>query len=165
MRRGSYAPHPPILPGRASRHQYRRSVITISDLAPPLDEALTLYRAVGWTAYTRDAARLERSLAGSHLVLTARNDDGVLLGLARTVSDGESICYLQDILVAPSARRSGVGRALLQEVRDRYSHCMFLALTTDAEGTDDAAASHPFYASMGFRRHADLGLSAFGLRP
>jgi GNAT superfamily N-acetyltransferase len=137
----------------------------IGDAVPPLDEALALYEAVGWTAYTRDPARLERSLAGSHAVLTARDDDGALVGLARTVSDGESICYLQDILVAPHARRSGVGRALLHEVKERYSHCMFLALTTDAEGIEDAAASHPFYASMGFHRHADLGLSAFGFRP
>jgi GNAT superfamily N-acetyltransferase len=140
-------------------------VITIGDAVPPLDEALALYAAVGWTAYTRDAARLGRSLAGSHAVLTARDDDGALLGLARTVSDGESICYLQDILVMPDAQRRGVGRALLQEVEERYRHCMFLALTTDAGGTEDAAASHPFYASMGFRPHADLGLAAFGFRP
>ncbi|KQO03907.1 acetyltransferase [Arthrobacter sp. Leaf234] len=138
---------------------------TISESIPPTAEALTLYAAVGWTAYTRDPARLERSLAGSHLVLTARDDAGTLLGLARTVSDGESICYLQDILVAPAARRSGIGRALLQDIRHRYQQCMFLALTTDAEGTPDATGSHPFYASMGFRRHADLGLAAFGLRP
>ena len=151
--------------GLASERQYRWVVITIDDVVPPLEDALALYRAVGWTAYTRDPARLGRSLAGSHAVLTARDDDGALLGLARTVSDGESICYLQDILVAPNARRSGVGRALLQEVKDRYSHCMFLALTTDIEGTEDAAASHPFYASMGFSGHAGLGLSAFGLRP
>lgn len=140
-------------------------MITISDDLPVTTEALALYDAVGWAAYTRDPGRLERSLAGSHLVLTARDHTGTLLGLARTISDGESICYLQDILVAPTARRSGVGRALLQEVKDRYSGCMFLALTTDAAQTPDAERSHPFYASMGFRRHSDLGLDAFGLRP
>jgi GNAT superfamily N-acetyltransferase len=140
-------------------------VITISETLPPAGNVLALYDAVGWTAYTRDPARLERSLAGSHLVLTAQDDDGALVGLARTVSDGESICYLQDLLVAPAAQRTGVGRALLQEVKDRYRHCMFLALTTDAADTEDAGRSHPFYASMGFRRHSDLGLDAFGLRP
>lgn len=137
---------------------------------PPLVESLALYTTVGWTAYTRDPDRLQRSLTASHLVLTmrddtVRDDDGALLGLARTISDGESICYLQDILVHPGARRRGVGRALVQEVQSRYRHCMFIALSTDADGTADAALSHPFYRSMGFRTHPDLGLAAFGYRP
>lgn len=52
-----------------------------------------------------------------------------------------------------------------EEIRDRYRQCMFLALITDAEDAPDASSSHPFYASMGVRRHAELGLAAFGLRP
>lgn len=132
---------------------------------PPPAEALALYDAVGWTAYTRDPDRLQRSLAGSHLVLTVRDDDGTLLGLARTLSDDESICYLQDILVHPDARRRGVGRALVLHVQQRYRHCMFIALSTDAGTTPDAALSHPFYRSLGFSPHPELGLAAFGYRP
>lgn len=132
---------------------------------PPLADVLALYEAVGWTAYTRDPERLRRSLAGSHLVLAARDEAGGLLGLARTVSDGESICYVQDILVHPGARRGGVGRALMNEIRSRYGHCMFVALSTDADGSEDAARSHPFYRSLGFQAHPDLGLAAFGYRP
>jgi GNAT superfamily N-acetyltransferase len=137
----------------------------IAGQIPPLAEALALYEAVGWTAYTRDPERLRRSLAGSHLVLAARDEDGRLLGLARTVSDGESICYVQDILVHPGSQRRGVGRALMHEVRSRYGHCMFVALSTDADGSEDGARSHPFYRSMGFQAHPDLGLAAFGYRP
>lgn len=132
---------------------------------PARAETLALYDAVGWTAYTRDPDRLQRSLAGSHLVLTVRDDDGSLLGLARTVSDDESICYLQDILVHPDARRRGVGRALVLHVQQRYRHCMFIALSTDAGTTPDAALSHPFYRSLGFGAHPELGLAAFGYRP
>ncbi|PPB50956.1 N-acetyltransferase [Arthrobacter pityocampae] len=133
--------------------------------APPLDRAIALYDAVGWTAYTRDPDRLARSLAGSHLVVTAWDDDGGLRGLARTVSDGESICYIQDLLVHPASRRRGVARALLEDIQGRYGHCMFLALSTDAEGTEDAALSHPFYRALGFQPHAELRLAAFGYRP
>lgn len=132
---------------------------------PALEVALALYDAVGWTAYTRDPERLRRSLTGSHLVLTVRDDDGTLLGLARTVSDGESVCYVQDVLVHPDARRSGVGRVLLQEVLERYRHCMFVALSTDAADTEDGRRSHPFYRSLGFVPHPKLGLVAFGYRP
>ena len=138
--------------------------LTAGDI-PTLDEALVLYQAVGWTAYTRDPHRLQRSLAGSHLVVTVRDDDGDLLGLVRTVSDGESICYVQDILVHPSAQRRGVGRMLLREIQERYRHCMFVALSTDAADTTDALLSHPFYRSLGFVPHPELGLAAFGYRP
>jgi GNAT superfamily N-acetyltransferase len=137
--------------------------LTTADV--PLAEAVALYEAVGWTAYTREPDRLGRSLAGSHLVLTARDDDGTLLGLARTISDGESICYIQDILVRPDAQRRGVGRSLVQELQQRYSHCMFVALSTDAADTPDADTSHPFYRSLGFSPHGALGLAAFGYRP
>ncbi len=89
----------------------------------------------------------------------------VPLAEARTVSDGESICSIQDILVHPDAQRRGVGRALVQDLQQRYRHGMFVALTTDAEGTPDAARSHPFYRSLGFRPHGALGLAAFGYRP
>ncbi|WP_043440834.1 GNAT family N-acetyltransferase [Arthrobacter sp. L77] len=136
-----------------------------ADETPGLDRALALYDAVGWTAYTRDPDRLARSLAGSHSVVTAWDDDGGLVGLARTVSDGESICYIQDLLVHPASRRRGVARALLEEIQGRYAHCTFLALTTDAAGTEDAERSHPFYRALGFRPHDDLRLAAFGYRP
>ena len=138
--------------------------LTTGDV-PTLDEALALYESGGWTAYTRDPDRLRRSLANSHVVLTVRDDSGVLLGLARTVSDGESICYVQDILVDPAAQRRGVGRLLLQEILDRYRHCMFVALSADAAETEDARRSHPFYRSLGFVPHPELGLAAFGYRP
>jgi hypothetical protein len=76
------------------------------------DEALELYQAVDWYGYTKDPDKLLRSLAGSHLLLTAREADGRLIGVARTVSDGETVCYVQDLLVHPTAQRRGVGRSL-----------------------------------------------------
>ena len=144
---------------------YGGSVRITANHAPPPDRVLALYDAVGWTAYTRDPDKLARSLAGSHLVLTAWDDDGGLVGLARTVSDGESVCYIQDILVHPAFQRRGVACALMEEIQGRYRHCMFLALSTDAGGTADAARSHPFYRALGFQPHDDLRLAAFGYRP
>ncbi len=61
---------------------------TVTNERPNDAELLTLYDAIGWTAYTRDPDRLAAAIAGSHLVLTARDDWGQLIGLVRTVSDG-----------------------------------------------------------------------------
>ncbi len=72
---------------------------------------LALYEAVGWSGYTRDPAKLSRAIAGSSRIAAAF-DGAVLVGLARVVSDGESILYLQDVLVHPGRQRAGLGRAL-----------------------------------------------------
>lgn len=130
---------------------------------PGRDEVVDLYDAVGWTAYTSDPDRLVRSLAASHTVLTVRDEDGALIGLARTVSDGETICYLQDLLVHPDMQRRGIGRQLMADLLHRYRHCRSFVLSTDPAGSPDAAKSHPFYRSLGFVAYEELGLAAFGL--
>ncbi|WP_442809488.1 GNAT family N-acetyltransferase [Streptomyces sp. SR27] len=80
---------------------------------------LSLYDSVGWEGYTRDVDRLCRGLANSHLVITARDGSGTLLGLARTISDDEHICYVQDVVVNPAYHRQGVGRSLVDHLMRR----------------------------------------------
>ena len=70
---------------------------TSGDL-PGTQELVELYDAVGWVAYTRDPETLTRAVRASLHVVTARKD-GRLVGLARVVGDGETIAYLQDLLV------------------------------------------------------------------
>ncbi|MFT2753361.1 GNAT family N-acetyltransferase [Clavibacter sp. Sh2088] len=136
----------------------------LADEIPARDELLDLYGSVGWTVYTDDPERLERALAGSALVATARDDDGWLVGLVRAVGDGATICYVQDLLVRPDRQRGGVGRALLEHVRASQADGVLLVLTTDASGTEDGDRSHPFYRSLGFAPHAEQGLAAFSRR-
>jgi GNAT superfamily N-acetyltransferase len=124
---------------------------TIRDERPGPDELVALYDAVGWAAYTRDPEALTASIAGSHSVLTARDAAGRLLGLVRTVSDGVTIVYVQDVLVVPSAHRLGIGGALLDTVLHRYSHVRQAVLLTDAE-----AGQRAFYESRGFVEVRDV---------
>lgn len=60
-------------------------------------------------------ARLAQMLAGSNLIVTARDADGFILGLARCMSDTAWICYCSDLAVRESAQGRGVGRALLDK--------------------------------------------------
>lgn len=112
---------------------------------PEPAELVELYRSVGWTAYTDDPRRLVDAINASHTVLTARTGAGGLVGLARTISDGHTIAYLQDILVAPDHHRRGIGGALLDEMLRRTDHIRQLVLLTDAE-----EAQRAFYESRGF---------------
>ena len=112
---------------------------------------LALYESVGWTAYTREPAALAAAIRGSSFVVTARDAGGRLVGLARAISDDASICYLQDILVDPGFRKTGAGRALLQEVQTRYRHVRQLVLITDNEPGQRA-----FYEALGFTEGSDF---------
>lgn len=125
-------------------------MVTIATDVPTSDELIGLYTSVGWSAYTRDPDLLEAAVSGAHLVVTARVD-GVLVGLVRTVSDGATIVYVQDVLVRPEHQRTGVGRALLAEVLRRYDHVRQTVLLTDAEPGQRA-----FYESLGFVEAHDV---------
>ncbi|TDS82653.1 ribosomal protein S18 acetylase RimI-like enzyme [Nesterenkonia aurantiaca] len=119
-------------------------VVAAKDLA--FDGVLALYTAVEWTAYTDDPQSLRQALEGSS-TLVAAHDDQLLVGLARVISDGSSICYLQDILVLPSHRRAGVGRALAQRALAEYPHVRQKVLITDDEPQQRA-----FYEALGYTR-------------
>ena len=118
-------------------------------------EILGLYASVGWTAYTEQPESLRRGFEASLLVLAAY-EDGALVGLIRVVGDGQTIVFVQDILVHPSCQRRGIGKALLKEVLKRYSHVRQIELTTD-----DTPKTRAFYESVGFRTMASLGCCSF----
>lgn len=121
-------------------------------------ELIELYDAVGWSAYTTDPGTLEAAIEGSTHVVTARYQ-GELLGLARVISDGASIAYLQDVLVRPELQREGVGRSLVEAALEPFSRCRQQVLLTD-----DEPRQRQFYQSLGWseiRDHGDGGLRAF----
>ncbi|MFR9674357.1 GNAT family N-acetyltransferase [Streptomyces sp. TR06-5] len=136
--------------------------ITEADTFDP-EEMQALYESVGWGGYAGDVGRLCRSLKNSHLVLTARDGSGALLGLARTLSDDETVCWVQDLLVHPGHQRRGIGRALVQQLTERYAHCRFFLLATDHESTPEGPRNHAFYRRLGFLSFEEKLMSGFGL--
>ena len=118
-------------------------------------EILPLYTSVGWTAYTDHPEVLKKGFEGSMLTLGAY-EDGQLLGIIRTVGDGLTIVFVQDILVFPEHRRKGVGSALLRSVLDRYSHVRQIQLATD-----NTPKTIAFYRSMGLRELSEIGCCGF----
>lgn len=118
-------------------------------------EILRLYRSVGWTAYTERPEALRRGFESSMLTLAAY-DGEQLLGIIRTVGDGNTIVFVQDILVFPEHQRRGVGSALLRAVLERYSHVRQIELATD-----DTPKTIAFYKSMGFRPMSEFGCCGF----
>ncbi|MCU1413722.1 MAG: N-acetyltransferase [Microbacteriaceae bacterium] len=112
-------------------------------------ELVALYESVGWSAYTKDPDKLVAAIAGSSTVVTAR-EGGELIGIARVVSDGASLCYLQDIIVRPDHQRFGIGRELVTMALAPYEHVRQKVLLTD-----DDPAQKAFYESLGYQQVAE----------
>ena len=119
------------------------------------EEILRLYGAVGWMAYTDNAAALREGFGHSLLTLAAYEGDE-LLGLVRAVGDGATVVFIQDILVLPDRQRQGIGTALMKAVLERYPDVRQIELTAD--DTPEAAA---FYRSLGFSEMSELGCCGF----
>lgn len=128
---------------------YRAGVI------PGGEQLLALYDSVGWSAYTEQPERLCRAVQASLLVLTAW-EDGELVGLLRAVGDGETILYVQDLLIRPDRQRRGIGRTLLLDCVGRYRDVRQKVLLTD-----DTPATAAFYRACGFLSSGELGAVAF----
>nr|MDY5755497.1 GNAT family N-acetyltransferase [Eubacteriales bacterium] len=118
-------------------------------------DILSLYSSVGWTAYTEHPDVLRNGFANSLLTLAAY-DGEQLLGIIRTVGDGYTIMFVQDILVFPEHQRKGIGSALLRAVLDKFSHVRQIELATD-----NTPKTIAFYMSMGFREMSEIGCCGF----
>lgn len=82
------------------------------------DEILRLYASVGWTAYTEQPEALRRGFDRSLLTLAAY-EGAELLGLIRVVGDGQTIVFVQDLLVFPEYQRKGAASRRFEAVRKR----------------------------------------------
>ena len=118
-------------------------------------EILNLYSSVGWTAYTDDPMSLKAGFQNSLLTLAAY-EGNTLLGVIRTVGDGQTIVYIQDILVLPEHQRRGFGTALVQAVLERFREVRQIMLTTD-----NTPKTIHFSESLGFVQMAKMGCCGF----
>ena len=126
------------MPDKSTPVHYER------DQIPDVSALVGLYTSVGWAVYARDPDKLLAAVRGSHVVVTAWKGEA-LVGLARTVSDGVTIVYIQDILVHPSQQGRGVGQALVRSILAHYPDVRQKVLLTD-----DRPEQLRFYERLGF---------------
>jgi len=115
-------------------------------------QLLRLYDSVGWTAYTQDPSKLMRAVRSSPDVITAWHEK-TLCGLIRTISDGKTILYIQDILVLPDYQRMGIGTELLKKILAKHESIRQVVLLTD-----DTENTRKFYLSNGFQPAGEKNL-------
>ena len=77
-------------------------------------EIANLYRAGGWWKDEYDPKELPRLIQGSFLFAVAVNlQTGQAIGMGRVISDGVSDGYIQDLVVLPKYRKTGIGARIV----------------------------------------------------
>lgn len=110
-----------------------------------IKELVQLYESVGWLIQAADPDAVARAIDRSTYVVTARDDDGNLLGLSRCLSDDVTVMLMQEVLVDPASRRQGVGGYLAQVCLAKFAHVDQKVLFSD-----DDAQIHSFLSSLDY---------------
>lgn len=77
-------------------------------------EIANLYRAGGWWKEEYDLNELPRLIKGSFLFAVAVDiKTGQAVGMGRVISDGVSDGYIQDLVVLPEYRKTGIGTQIV----------------------------------------------------
>ena len=144
--------------GRAPSITVVRSTPADLDVVSRLFDAYRVfYRQPSDPQGARDFLRA-RAEAGESTVFLARDaESGNVLGFTQLYPSFSSVSMrrvwvLNDLFVAPGARRCGVAHALMEAVRE-FAHASG-ALRLVLETADDNHAAQALYESLGYRREA-----------
>ncbi len=119
------------------------------------EDIVNLYTDAGWTHYVSNFEKMKKAFRNSLAIISAWAGDD-LVGLIRVVGDGESIIYIQDLLVKSDFKRSGIGSTLVKKILSKYPNVRQKVLITD----DNEETNH-FYKSVGFKDSKSLNIKAF----
>ena len=119
------------------------------------EAVLEIYKSVGWTIYASNPEKLRRAFENSLCILGAYDGD-TLVGILRAVGDGETVVFLQDILVRPDKQGQGIGRKLMAEFFRKFADVRQIQLLTD-----DIPATVGFYRAVGMVPAEELHFKSF----
>lgn len=92
-----------------------------------------------------DAGRIAQMCTNANLIVTARDNDGALVGVARSLTDFAYVCYCSDLAVDRAHQGRGIGRKLLAQTRELIHPAARLVLLS-------APASISYYEHIGMSR-------------
>ena len=89
----------------------------------------------------KEAESLKNSVS-----VTARRNDGMLIGYLRVISDQVYIYYILDVMVDPACRKQGIGTELVKLAVDNAKQSGFIKIFLTA-----IPGAEEFYGQFGFK--------------
>jgi GNAT superfamily N-acetyltransferase len=119
------------------------------------EEIAALYKAGGWWKEEYKPEDLRHLIRGSFAFAVATDTKtGRAIGMGRIIADGVSDGYIQDLVVLPRYRKSGVGKQIVTSLVNRclQSGITWIGLIAEPD-------TEKFYLPLGFHpmeRHVPL---------
>lgn len=98
--------------------------------------------ALGPTRPLSNPDRVQAYLDNSNVTITARDDDGTLLGVFRGMSDWHWVCYCAGLAVAEPWQGRGIGRQLMEKAFEILGPGIGVTLFSLPD-------ARPFYSAIG----------------
>lgn len=111
--------------------------ITASDVS-------RVFEASGIKRPYQDLERMERMIQNADVLITAWHENK-MVGLARAITDFSYCCYLSDLAVDKEYQRYGIGRELVNRVKDEIGEESSLILLSSPIAMD-------YYPKLGFSK-------------
>jgi GNAT superfamily N-acetyltransferase len=108
-----------------------------------IEQILPIYQLNGWSSAQKPQA-LHQALLNSHTLISAWDDDR-LVGIGNAISDGFLVVYYPHLLVHPSYQGQGIGKQIMDRLKQRYETLHMHMLVADGEAIQ-------FYEKCGFTR-------------
>lgn len=106
-------------------------------------EVIAIYEANKWSS-AKKPDQLTLALKNSDTLLLARQN-GRLVGLANAISDGHLVVYYPHLLIHPDVQGRGVGKLMMDRMKEKYGHYHQQILVSDGETVE-------FYKKCGFNQ-------------
>jgi len=121
------------------------SITYKTDIRPNLEDIIALYDDAGLVRPTKDKARIRQMYQNSNLVITAWSEESQLIGIARCLTDYCYVCYLSDLAVKKEYQKAGIGKKLIETVKEKIGEKTSLILLSAPEAME-------YYPKVGFEK-------------
>ena len=91
-----------------------------------------------------DFSRIKIMCENANLIVTARSD-GILIGIARSITDFTYCTYLSDLAVDKDYQKKGIGKRLIEETKKQAPQAKLILLS--------APAAIDYYPKIGMKKH------------
>jgi GNAT superfamily N-acetyltransferase len=93
------------------------TIVFRTDVTPEAADVANLYRRAELIRPVDDLDRIASMLENADVIVSAWDGER-LVGVARTITDYRYCAYLSDLAVDPDYQRQGIGKELVQRLRD-----------------------------------------------
>lgn len=92
-----------------------------------------------------DPERIALMLKHANLIVTARDESGLLVGVSRALTDFSFCCYLSELAVDVAFQKQGIGKELIRRTHEAAKPAKLILLA--------APAARGYYPHIGMTHH------------